>query len=92
MASKSTGLSGIAARYANALYELAEEQNTLDDVAGDLRDMKAMLDASDDLARLVRSPLINRQAQAAAMAAVVAEAGMGDIIRRSHAGAVFSTM
>ncbi len=82
MASKSTGLSGIAARYANALYELAEEQNTLDDVAGDLRDMKAMLEASDDLSRLVRSPLINRRAQAAAMAAVVAEAGMGDIIRR----------
>ena len=82
MTSKSTGLSGIAARYATALYELADDANALDEVASDLRDLKAMLEASDDLSRLVRSPLIDRQAQAGAMDAVLAEAGIGDLTRR----------
>lgn len=82
MTSKSTGQSGIAARYAKALYELAEGENTLDQVASDLGDLRAMLEASDELSRLVRSPLLDRKNQAKAMEAILAEAGASDLTRR----------
>lgn len=82
MTSKSTGLSGVATRYATALYELADSENALDRVADDLRDLKAMLEASEDLSRLVRSPLLGRQDQAKAMAAILVEAGSGELSRR----------
>ena len=82
MTSKSTGPSGIAARYAKALYELAEDENALDQVASDLGDLGTMLEASDDLSRLVRSPLLDRQVQAKAMEAVLAAAGASDLTRR----------
>jgi len=80
--SEATGLSGIAKRYATALYELGDEAKSLDEVAGDLKDIQAMLAGSKELSVLVRSPLLDRQAQAETMAAVLAEAGIGDLTRR----------
>lgn len=71
MASKTTGL---AQRYASALYELAEDAKALDDVAADLRGLKSLLAESDDLVRLVRSPIISRAEQGKAMAAVLDKA------------------
>lgn len=82
MTSKSTGSSGLATRYAKALYELAEGGNALDQVASDLGDLRVMLDTSDDLSRLVRSPLLDRKVQAAAMEAILAAAGASDLTRR----------
>lgn len=71
MAASSSGLSGIAERYATALFELADEQKLLDPVADDLRRLRQLIDDSDDLRRLVRSPLINRADAGRAMAAVL---------------------
>ncbi len=82
MASESTDTSGFAERYATALYEMADEARQLDAVADDLRGLKALLEDSDDLRRLVRSPLIDRQAQTGAMMAVLEKAGIGDLPRR----------
>ncbi len=82
MASEATGVSGIAGRYATALYELADQAKSLDDVAQDLRDIKAMLQGSDELSRFVRSPLIDRDDQTAGILAVAAEAKVGDLTRR----------
>lgn len=82
MASESTDTSGIAERYATALYDMADETKQLDAVAGDLRGLKALLEENGDLRRLVRSPLIDRQAQTAAMMAVLEKAGAGDLTRR----------
>ena len=82
MASEATGLSGIAGRYAAALYDLADADNALDAVAGDLRDIAAMIAASGDLARLIRSPLLDRQDQSRGMVAVLESAGVGDLTRR----------
>ena len=81
MASDTSGLSGIAERYATALYELADESKTLDAVAEDLRSLKGMIEGSDDLRRFLRSPLIGRQAQTTAMQAVLAAAGTSDLLR-----------
>ena len=70
MAAESTGISGLAERYAAALFELADERHALDAVAGDMRELRAMLYASGDLMRLVRSPVLSRAEQGKAMAAV----------------------
>jgi F-type H+-transporting ATPase subunit delta len=81
VAAEATGLSGVAGRYAAALYQLADEGKELDAVAGDLRALRAMIEGSDDLRRLMRSPLISRAAQAKAMATILAKAGLGATAR-----------
>lgn len=81
MAAETTGLSGIAGRYASALYELADESKALDAVARDLRALRGLVDGSDDLRRLTRSPLISRRGQAKAMEAVLVQAGIGETVR-----------
>lgn len=75
-------MSAIATSYASALFSLAEDAKTLDVVADDLRGIKAMLAQSSDLGRLVRSPMIARSQQAAAMEAVLAKAGVSELVRR----------
>lgn len=87
MATKTTGL--IAERYASALYELADDAKGLDQVAGDLRALKAMMAASSDLVRLLRSPVLGRSDQAKAMSALAEKAGFHDLTRR-FLGAVAS--
>lgn len=71
MASKGSGLSNLASRYATALFELADENRQLDQVADDLRTLRQALIDSDDLRRLVRSPLIGRDEQSKAIVAVL---------------------
>src|SRR5437868_1268287 len=44
VATDKSGLSGLARRYAVALYDLADEAHRLDAVAGDLRNIRAALD------------------------------------------------
>ena len=82
MASDTTGVTGLAGRYASALFELAEEQNALDQVAGDVRALAALIDDSDELARMVRSPVISRSAQAAAMDTILTRVGANELTRK----------
>ena len=82
MASESSGVSGVAERYATALYDLADESKSLDAVAEDLRRLKAMIQGSDDLARFLRSPLIGRQAQTKGILSVLEAAKVSDLVRR----------
>ena len=82
MAAEKIGLSGLAGRYALALLDLADEQNQLDPVAGDLRGLKAAIAESEDLRRLIRSPLFTRTQKSQAMAAILEKAGAGDLTRR----------
>jgi len=79
LANESTGISGLAERYAAALFELADERHALDAVAGDLRELRAMLAASSDLARLVRSPVLSRAEQGKAMAAIADDAKLSKL-------------
>ena len=80
MAEEQRGVSGLAGRYATALFDLARERGALDDVAGDLARVRAMLDESADLRRAVRSPLIPRAEQGAVMAALAERAGLGAVV------------
>ncbi len=72
MASQSKGL---AARYALALYELADDQKVLDDVAGDLAGLRQLIAESDDFVRLIRSPVLSRDEQTKGVAAICEKAG-----------------
>jgi F-type H+-transporting ATPase subunit delta len=81
LASEATGVSGVAERYAAALFDLADERRVLDEVASDLRDLRTMLAASADLARLVRSPLLARGEQGKAVAALAERAGFSPLVR-----------
>lgn len=60
----------IAERYATALFELAESQNALDQVAGDLKTLKAMIRESADFCRLLDSPVLSRAEQGKAIIAL----------------------
>ncbi|HAM47815.1 MAG TPA: F0F1 ATP synthase subunit delta, partial [Alphaproteobacteria bacterium] len=53
------GVSGLAGRYATALFELARDAGELDTIAGDLTTLKSLIDDSQDLRRLVRSPVFS---------------------------------
>jgi F-type H+-transporting ATPase subunit delta len=80
--SQTTGTTGLAGRYATALFQLAEADATLDEVADDLNSLGNMIENSDDLLRLIRSPALSRDAQGNAMAAVAERAGLCDLVRR----------
>jgi F-type H+-transporting ATPase subunit delta len=81
LASEATGVASLAERYAAALFELADERHALDAVAGDLRELRAMLHESHDLARLLRSPVLSREDQAKAVAALSERAGLSELTR-----------
>ena len=80
MPSEVTGVSGLANRYANALFELADEQTALDEAAADLGTLEAMLDESADLHRMIRSPVLSRQDQAQAIGAIANGAGFSTLV------------
>jgi F-type H+-transporting ATPase subunit delta len=68
-------LSGIAGRYALAVFELALETKSIDTVERDFAALKAMLAESADLARLVGAPVFSRDEQAKGMRALLDAAG-----------------
>jgi F-type H+-transporting ATPase subunit delta len=66
-------VSGVAGRYATAIFELALEQKALDQVAADLNRFSEAVDAVDDLERLVKSPVFTAEEQGRALAAILDE-------------------
>ena len=79
MAGESGIVSGMAGRYATALFELALESNAVDQVQADLNAFEALVASSPDLARLVRSPAFAAEEQARALGAVLDKAGQKGI-------------
>jgi F-type H+-transporting ATPase subunit delta len=68
---------GMPGRYAAALFDLATEERAVAAVETDLVTFQALLDMSPDLKAMVKSPVISRDEQAKALAAVLAKAGIG---------------
>ncbi len=79
MASDATGVSAIAERYADALYDLAEEGQALDAVGEDLKSLKALIAESDDLRKVIRSPVLPRAEQAKGLTSVLEKAGAHEL-------------
>ncbi len=69
----------MAGRYAHALFELAHEGKSVDAVKADLEKFDALVGASPDLLRLVRSPVFGAEERTKALSAVLAKAGISGL-------------
>jgi F-type H+-transporting ATPase subunit delta len=82
VAAQQTIVSGMAGRYATALFELAREANAVDAVKADLDGFDAMIAESPDLLRLVRSPVFSADEQLQALSAVLKRARIGGLAEK----------
>ncbi len=82
MTSASQGSTGLAERYATALYDLAEQDKALDAVATELQTIQDLISATPDMQRLIRSPVISREEQRRAMDAILAKLQASALTRR----------
>lgn len=69
----------VAGRYAAALFDLANEQRQLREIEQDMLSLQTMLDDSEDLRRVVRSPVLSSGNQSRAIAAVAEKASLGSL-------------
>ena len=76
-------IGGLAGRYAVALFELLQELPQADQaqLQSDVAALKAMIKDSDDLQKLIKSPVISAEEQAAALDAVLDKAGAHKMLR-----------
>ena len=72
-------VSGLAGRYASALFELASEQGQIDQTGKNLKSFQELVDGSADLSRLVSSPAFSATEQSAAISSVLNKAGIGGL-------------
>lgn len=80
MAQSSSPISAVAERYAGSLFELALQDNSVAKVEADLASFEAMLNGSDDLNRLINSPVFSSEDQAKAIAAIADKAGITGLV------------
>jgi F-type H+-transporting ATPase subunit delta len=74
VADEETIVSGMAGRYAFALFSLAQEGNATAEVAAALNAFDGLIAESADLARLVRSPIFSAEQQIKALDGVLTQA------------------
>ncbi|UDL94779.1 F0F1 ATP synthase subunit delta [Lichenihabitans sp. PAMC28606] len=79
MAAVETIVSGMAGRYALALFDLAKDSNAIDQVAGDLNTFGTLIDESADLQLLVRSPVFSADEQTRALREILSHVGINGL-------------
>nr|WP_253196122.1 F0F1 ATP synthase subunit delta [Roseovarius sp. PS-C2] len=62
--------SGIAERYATAIFEIAKESESLPKLESNIADLAAALDSSEELREVIASPVLSRAGQGKVMAAL----------------------
>jgi F-type H+-transporting ATPase subunit delta len=72
-------VSGMAGRYATALFDIALEQRALDAIKSDLDRFDQLVVESEDLQRLVRSPVFSADEQKKALDAILQKTGIGGV-------------
>lgn len=77
MSDKSASTVGIAGRYATAIFDIAEESGALETVEGHLGALKAAIGVSEEFSAFLRSPIVSRDDQAAAMKAICEKMEIG---------------
>jgi F-type H+-transporting ATPase subunit delta len=77
VADDNPNVSGVAGRYATALFELARDEKSVDSVLVDLDAFDGLITESADLERLVRSPVFSAEIQGKALSAILDRAGIG---------------
>ncbi|MDX8354580.1 F0F1 ATP synthase subunit delta [Cognatiyoonia sp. IB215182] len=77
--SETAGIStGIAARYATAVFEIAKEGKAIKSLESDVAALNSAIAESSDLRTLLTSPLYSREEQSAAMTAVAQKMDLSD--------------
>ncbi len=76
MAKEETIVTGMAGRYASALFALAQEQGATVQVAADLSRFSGLMAESADLTNLVRSPVFTAEEQVRALGALLDKVGI----------------
>lgn len=79
MTDKESLVSGVAQRYANALFELASESGAIEATEAGLNQFLTLVAESADLRHLVESPVFSADDQIAGLAAVLDRAGIGGL-------------
>ena len=73
-------ISGVAERYARALFDLALEENAVDAIEKDLERVEAIMNESEDFMRLVKSPVFTAEEQLAAASAILDKVGLSGTV------------
>jgi F-type H+-transporting ATPase subunit delta len=73
-------ISAVAERYAGSLHDLAVEAGQLAQVEKDLARFEALLEGSEDLTRLLESPVFSADEQYRAIAAIADKAKIGGLV------------
>lgn len=82
MADAENIVSGMAGRYASALFSLAKDSRSIDVVAADLKGFDRLIQDNPDLQLMVRSPVFTAEDQERALKAVLERAGIGGLTAR----------
>ncbi len=77
--------SGIAGRYATAVFELARDDNGVDALTADVEALEAAMRESGDLRGMVASPLLDRAEQRGAITAIAEAMELNDRMRNTLA-------
>jgi F-type H+-transporting ATPase subunit delta len=72
----------VGARYAQALFELADDAGALPAIEADLKALQAMQAESQDLRRLIASPTFGAEDKSKALSAVAQAAGLSPLTRK----------
>jgi len=80
VAETSSLISGVAQRYAGSLFELALEAKSVAAVEKDLVRFEALLSGSEDLKRLISSPVFSSEDQLQAIGAIADKAGITGLV------------
>lgn len=75
-------VSGLSGRYATALFELADKADVLAKVEDELAGLALLAAENADFAGFLRSPVLGRAQQGAAIAAVAKKLGLSDLTTR----------
>tara|TARA_R100001530_G_scaffold134901_1_gene110788 strand:+ start:294 stop:860 length:567 start_codon:yes stop_codon:yes gene_type:complete len=75
--------SGIAARYATAIFEIARDNNDLDSLESGVTDLGDALNDSADLRELIQSPIYSRDAQGKAITAIADKMQLPKVLKSS---------
>jgi len=80
VAKSSSPVSGLAGRYATALFELAEDEKGLAELEADVGRFATMHDQSDDLQSFIRSPIYSAEEQLRGITAVLEKAEITGLV------------
>lgn len=75
--------SGIAARYATALFEIAKESKALAGLEADVDMLDAAIAESADFRDLIHSPVYSRDAQGKAITAIAVKMNLGEMTTKT---------